>query len=141
MSDDLGDRMKMLDPAKRSVVFAPPAAPLSCEELDRLYELPFTRRAHPSHQEPLPALEMIRFSLTAHRGCAGGCSFCALALHQGRRIASRSTRICASKRVHASHSMRCRRSLTRSHGGLPNTQSNPPVQPVEIFEVSETSKV
>ncbi|MCX5795097.1 MAG: YgiQ family radical SAM protein [Elusimicrobia bacterium] len=76
--------------AERAVVFAPPAEPLDSAELDRLYALPFTRLAHPSYREAIPAVEMIRFSLTAHRGCAGGCSFCALALHQGRRIASRS---------------------------------------------------
>jgi uncharacterized radical SAM protein YgiQ len=75
---------------QRQVIFAPPAEPLSTEELDRLYELPFARAPHPSYKEPIPAMDMIRFSVTAHRGCAGGCSFCALALHQGRRIASRS---------------------------------------------------
>jgi len=74
----------------QSVVFAPPAEPLSTEELDALYALPFTRQAHPSYCEPIPAVEMIQFSVTTHRGCAGGCSFCSLALHQGRRIRSRS---------------------------------------------------
>jgi uncharacterized radical SAM protein YgiQ len=74
----------------RDVVFAPPAAPLATEELDALYALPFTRRPHPHYQEPIPAVEMIRFSVTAHRGCGGGCSFCSVALHQGRRIQSRS---------------------------------------------------
>ncbi|MBI5239983.1 MAG: YgiQ family radical SAM protein [Elusimicrobia bacterium] len=76
--------------AGRAVVFAPPAEPLSTDELDRLYALPFSRLPHPSYREAIPAMEMIRSSVTAHRGCAGGCSFCALALHQGRRIASRS---------------------------------------------------
>jgi uncharacterized radical SAM protein YgiQ len=76
--------------AGRAVVFAPPAEPLDTAELDRLYSLPFSRLPHPSHKEPIPAVEMIRSSVTAHRGCAGGCSFCALALHQGRRISSRS---------------------------------------------------
>ncbi|MBI4676944.1 MAG: YgiQ family radical SAM protein [Elusimicrobia bacterium] len=74
----------------RDVVFAPPAEPLSPAELDRLYGNPFTRDPHPAYEETIPAVEMIRFSLTSHRGCAGGCSFCALALHQGRRISSRS---------------------------------------------------
>ena len=74
----------------RMVLIAPPAQPLPTEELDRLYALPFSRRAHPSYREPVPALEMIQFSVTSHRGCAGGCSFCSLALHQGRRIRSRS---------------------------------------------------
>jgi len=76
--------------AGRAVVFTPPAAPLSTAELDGLYALAFTRLPHPSYAQTIPAVEMIRFSVTAHRGCAGGCSFCALTLHQGRRIASRS---------------------------------------------------
>ena len=75
---------------QRDVVFTPPAAPLATEELDRLYGLPFTRQPHPIYQEPIPAVAMIQFSVTTHRGCGGGCSFCSLALHQGRRIASRS---------------------------------------------------
>ena len=74
----------------REVVFAPPAEPLSTDELDVVYALPFTRRPHPRYKQPIPAMEMIRFSVTTHRGCAGGCSFCSLALHQGRRIRSRS---------------------------------------------------
>lgn len=74
----------------RRVVFAPPSPPLSAAELDRLYALPFSRRPHPSYQDPIPAAEMIQFSVTSHRGCGGGCSFCSLALHQGRRIRSRS---------------------------------------------------
>jgi uncharacterized radical SAM protein YgiQ len=74
---------------ERSVVLAPPAAPLSSSEMDALYELPFTRDPHPSYMEAIPAVEMIRFSVTSHRGCAGGCSFCSLALHQGRLISSR----------------------------------------------------
>ena len=74
----------------RTVLLMPPAAPLTTEELDGLYALPFSRRPHPSYKEPIPAVEMIATSITTHRGCGGGCSFCSLALHQGRRIASRS---------------------------------------------------
>lgn len=74
----------------RSILVAPPAHPLSSEEMDRLYALPFARKAHPAYQQAIPAEEMIRDSITSHRGCGGGCSFCTLALHQGRRIASRS---------------------------------------------------
>jgi len=74
----------------RFLIIAPPPPPLSTEELDRVYALPFTREPHPSYREPIPAADMIRFSITSHRGCAGGCSFCALSLHQGRRIRSRS---------------------------------------------------
>lgn len=74
----------------RMVVVAPPSSPLTTEELDALYGLPFTRLPHPSYTQPIPAMDMIAFSLTSHRGCGGGCSFCSLALHQGRTIRSRS---------------------------------------------------
>lgn len=75
---------------KTVVVQNPPAMPLSSDELDRVYELPYTRRAHPSYSEPIPALEPVRFSVVTHRGCFGACSFCALTHHQGRIIQSRS---------------------------------------------------
>ena len=75
---------------KTVVVQNPPAMPLSGVELDRVYELPYTRRAHPSYTEPIPALEPVRFSVVTHRGCFGACSFCALTHHQGRIIQSRS---------------------------------------------------
>jgi len=77
---------------QRTVIFNPAAEPLDTAELDALYGLPFTRQAHPCHGRPVPAEEMIRFSITSHRGCGGGCSFCSLALHQGRTIRSRSAR-------------------------------------------------
>ncbi len=76
----------------RCVALAPPAEPLDAEEMDALYALPFTRRPHPAHTEPIPAAAMIQFSVTSHRGCAGGCTFCSITLHQGRRIQSRSAR-------------------------------------------------
>ena len=74
----------------RAVVLEPPSEPLETSELDALYALPYARRAHPSYQEPIPAEMMMRTSITSHRGCGGGCSFCSLALHQGRQISSRS---------------------------------------------------
>jgi uncharacterized radical SAM protein YgiQ len=75
-----------------TIVVLPPAEPLNTEELDKLYELPFTRRWHPSYdkQGGIPALEPVRFSITTHRGCFGGCSFCSIYFHQGKQIASRS---------------------------------------------------
>ncbi|MFH1434448.1 MAG: YgiQ family radical SAM protein [Pseudomonadota bacterium] len=75
----------------RLVVQTPPALP-PAGTLDRVYELPFTRRSHPcggKGGKDVPGLTVVRFSLTAHRGCAGGCAFCALALVQ-RRVLSRS---------------------------------------------------
>ena len=74
----------------RALVLAPPARPLTTEEMDQIYALPYARSAHPRYREPIPADEMLRTSITSHRGCGGGCSFCSLALHQGRRISSRS---------------------------------------------------
>ncbi len=76
--------------ANRTILIAPPATPLTTAEMDKVYALPFARKAHPGYSLPIPAEEMIRDSVTSHRGCGGGCSFCTLALHQGRRIASRS---------------------------------------------------
>lgn len=74
----------------RHVFLTPPGRGLDGADLDGLYALPFSKRAHPSYTQPIPAMEMIKGSLNIHRGCAGGCSFCTLALHQGRRIRSRS---------------------------------------------------
>jgi uncharacterized radical SAM protein YgiQ len=67
-----------------------PARPLSTDELDNIYELPFCRAAHPSYTKSVSALDPVKFSITSHRGCFGSCSFCALTHHQGRIIQSRS---------------------------------------------------
>ncbi len=74
----------------RHVIITPPSEFLSTQELDWLYSLPFARRPHPSYKERIPAADMIEFSITSHRGCGGGCSFCSIAMHQGRHIRSRS---------------------------------------------------
>ncbi|OPL18395.1 MAG: hypothetical protein AVO35_06010 [Candidatus Aegiribacteria sp. MLS_C] len=74
----------------RAVFVQPPAKPLDTGEMDAVYSLPFTRKPHPSYREPIPAFDMIRDSVTVVRGCSGGCSFCALGLHQGRFLSSRS---------------------------------------------------
>jgi uncharacterized radical SAM protein YgiQ len=76
---------------KTVVIQNPPALPLTTEELDHIYELPFSRLAHPSYTQSIPALEPVQFSVTSHRGCFGACSFCALTHHQGRIIQSRSS--------------------------------------------------
>ena len=72
------------------LVVNPPAAPLTTEELDAVYELPYARAPHPSYQKEIPALFEVKFSLTSCRGCFGACSFCALTFHQGRVISARS---------------------------------------------------
>lgn len=77
---------------KRYLIVNPPAMPLTTAELDFVAELPYTKEYHPMY-EPMggvPALEEVRFSVTHNRGCFGGCSFCALAFHQGRMVTSRS---------------------------------------------------
>ena len=78
------------DVGDRCIVIAPPAQPLNTPELDALYALPYARAAHPAYTAPIPALATLRDSVTSHRGCGGGCSFCSLALHQGRAVRSRS---------------------------------------------------
>ena len=75
---------------KTVIVQNSPMRLLTEAEMDHVYELPFTGEAHPSYTEPIPALEMVKSSLTTHRGCFGGCAFCAITEHQGRMIASRS---------------------------------------------------
>ena len=74
----------------KAAVINPPALPLSTDEMDSIYEMPFTKEQHPSYKERIPAADMIRFSVAATRGCFGGCSFCAITLHQGRIVQSRS---------------------------------------------------
>lgn len=76
----------------RFIVQNPPAYPLTCEELDKVYELPYKRKAHPIYDKAggIPGLESVQFSIVTHRGCFGGCSFCSLALHQGKFIQGRS---------------------------------------------------
>ncbi|MDT8445030.1 MAG: YgiQ family radical SAM protein [Desulfuromonadales bacterium] len=74
----------------RQVVVNPPAMPLEEAQLDRIYALPFTKLSHPSYREPIPAYAQIKFSITSHRGCCGGCAFCAITNHQGKTIQSRS---------------------------------------------------
>ena len=75
----------------RYVVVNPPYPPLTSEELDRSFDLPYTRLPHPKYKgKRIPAYEMIKFSVTLHRGCFGGCAFCTISAHQGKFIVSRS---------------------------------------------------
>jgi uncharacterized radical SAM protein YgiQ len=76
---------------QRDVWLNPPPLPLTTEEMDKVYELPYARSAHPCYQNaPIPAYEMIRFSVTIMRGCFGGCTFCSITEHEGRIIQNRS---------------------------------------------------
>ena len=75
----------------RWVVINPPYPPLTSEELDHSFDLPYTRLPHPKYNgKRIPAYEMIKFSVTLHRGCFGGCAFCTISAHQGKFIVSRS---------------------------------------------------
>ncbi len=76
---------------RRDVWINPPPIPLETKELDRIYELPYTRQPHPSYGDAKnPAWEMIRFSVNIMRGCFGGCSFCSITEHEGRIVQNRS---------------------------------------------------
>jgi uncharacterized radical SAM protein YgiQ len=75
---------------RQAIVVTPPPLPIGEAEMDRIYDLPYTRRPHPSYKEPIPAFEMIKDSVTIMRGCFGGCTFCSITTHQGRTIQWRS---------------------------------------------------
>lgn len=77
---------------KEYVVQNPPQKPLSMEEMDAVYDLPYCRTYHPSYEKlgGVPAIEEVKFSLVSNRGCFGACSFCALTFHQGRIVQVRS---------------------------------------------------
>lgn len=76
----------------RFVIQYPPAIHLTTEEIDRIYSLPYMRDWHPAYDSEggVPGFETVRNSVISHRGCAGGCNFCSLYLHQGRIVQSRS---------------------------------------------------
>jgi len=74
------------------LVINPPYPPMTEQEIDTSFDLPYTRLPHPKYNKrgSIPAYEMIRFSINMHRGCFGGCSFCTISAHQGKFVASRS---------------------------------------------------
>ena len=76
---------------RRAVIVNPPMEPLSASDLDDIYELPYMRTYHPMYETAggIPAIKEVRFSITANRGCFGGCAFCALTYHQGREVRGR----------------------------------------------------
>ncbi|TWO32194.1 YgiQ family radical SAM protein [Seonamhaeicola sediminis] len=76
----------------KTLMINPPYPTMTEEEIDASFELPYTRLPHPKYNKrgPIPAYEMIKFSINIHRGCFGGCSFCTISAHQGKFIASRS---------------------------------------------------
>ena len=73
------------------IVVNPPFSPMTEQEIDASFDLPYTRLPHPKYKgKVIPAFEMIKFSVNIHRGCFGGCAFCTISAHQGKFIASRS---------------------------------------------------
>lgn len=78
--------------SERYLVQNPPIMPMTEKEMDRVYSLPYERTYHPMYESEggIPAIQEVEFSITSHRGCYGGCSFCALNFHQGRIIQKRS---------------------------------------------------
>ncbi|MEW6426885.1 MAG: YgiQ family radical SAM protein [Thermodesulfobacteriota bacterium] len=91
-NDPLRGRRLVQQHGDRWLIHNPPPLPLGEATLDRIHELPFRRDLHPWHARAgkVRALDTVRFSLTTHRGCYGECNFCAIAVHQGRTIQSRS---------------------------------------------------
>ena len=76
---------------KQTIVVNPPFPPMTEEEIDASFDLPYTRLPHPKYKgKMIPAFEMIKFSVNIHRGCFGGCAFCTISAHQGKFISSRS---------------------------------------------------
>ncbi|MHB1652771.1 MAG: YgiQ family radical SAM protein [Desulfitobacteriaceae bacterium] len=93
---------------RTGVLQNPPAYPLSQEEMDQIYTLPYTGMYHPMYEAEggVPAIEEVEFSLVSARGCFGSCSFCALTFHQGRIVQSRSAGSILSEAVKLTHSPR-----------------------------------
>lgn len=84
---------RLIQPMKKGyIIINPSGSPASESELDKIYDLPFTRLPHPrySNKDRIPAFDMIKDSVNIHRGCFGGCSFCTISAHQGKFISSRS---------------------------------------------------
>jgi uncharacterized radical SAM protein YgiQ len=91
-SNKLKARRIFQEVGDRTLVINPPFPTMTEDEIDASFELPYTRMPHPKYNKrgPIPAYEMIKFSINIHRGCFGGCSFCTISAHQGKFIASRS---------------------------------------------------
>ncbi|MFT6755398.1 MAG: putative radical SAM protein YgiQ [Urechidicola sp.] len=91
-SNKLKARRIFQEVGERTLVINPPFPTMTEDEIDASFELPYTRMPHPKYNKrgPIPAYEMIKFSINIHRGCFGGCSFCTISAHQGKFIASRS---------------------------------------------------
>ena len=90
--DDIRGRRIIQRHGDKIIVQNPPMPPLTTEEMDNVYSLPFMRNYHPSYEAlgGVPGIEEVKFSIIHNRGCFGACNFCSLAFHQGRKISVRS---------------------------------------------------
>ena len=90
--DAFGGKILVQRHGDKFIIQNSPSKPLSVSEMDAVYSLPYQRTFHPDYEEQggVPAIKEVQFSVTSHRGCYGGCSFCALTFHQGRIIQPRS---------------------------------------------------
>ncbi|MEP1490515.1 MAG: YgiQ family radical SAM protein [Algibacter sp.] len=91
-SNKLAARRIFQKVGEKTLMINPPCETMTEKEIDASFDLPYTRLPHPKYNKrgPIPAFEMIKFSINIHRGCFGGCSFCTISAHQGKFIASRS---------------------------------------------------
>lgn len=90
-SNKLDSKIIWQDTDGKMLKINPPFPPISQNALDQIYKLPYTRKPHPRYKgKTIPAYEMIKHSITMHRGCYGGCAFCTISAHQGKIISSRS---------------------------------------------------
>ena len=89
---ELGKKIPLLtvEPCQNKFVIVESPRPIARSEFDKLYFLPYERKTHSGYSKPVPAYGFVKDSVVSHRGCYGGCSFCALSLHQGKHIISRS---------------------------------------------------
>lgn len=121
---------------KRVIVVEPPEIPLTQEELDTVYELPFANRPHPKYKDKIPAYEVIKNSITSLRGCPGGCSFCGLGLHQGKFVTCRSLDSIIKSVKKLSEKPHFRGTVTDIGGPTANVYANK----VEDFELCKECK-
>ena len=90
-SNKINQKTLVQSVGKKYVVVNPSYPPISTEQLDAIYDLPYQYAPHPKYKDKrIPAYEMIKWSVCMHRGCFGGCSFCTISAHQGKQIVSRS---------------------------------------------------
>ncbi len=91
-SNKVNARRLLQKTGNKTLVINPPYPPMTEDQIDTSFDLPYTRMPHPKYNKrgSVPAYEMIRFSINMHRGCFGGCSFCTISAHQGKFVSSRS---------------------------------------------------